>query len=456
VAGRGAAGTRRARLFAGARVRVSPKATGWVVVYVVALLWPLPLLAVAEKPGVRSVGTVFAAGVGFVALTALILQGVLPSRTRAVTNPFGVDLLVRVHRAMGYGLLILVLMHIAVLVADDPARARLLDSIHAPDRARAGMVATLAVTGLLITSVWRRRFRLHYEHWRMVHLALASLALGGGFAHVVLVGEYTATPIIRWALAALVGVALVAVFQLRVGRQFAAARRPYVLTHVRTERNGATTLVLEALRHDGIPFEPGQFAWIKLLDRPYSLAEHPFSFASSALDPAHPSFTIGRAGDFTSGVAALPVGTELCVDGPHGSWSPPLPEAGYVLLAAGIGITPVLSMLRTWADRGDRRPVQLIYANRAWARVPFREEIERLRTRVDLDVVHVLSAPEKGWKGERGRIDAELLRRVLPDDSAERNFFACGPPPMVASARAALRELAIPAAQIHLERFASA
>jgi predicted ferric reductase len=453
VAGRGAVTqTVRSRT----RTRVSPKSSWWVAAYVVALLWPLPILAVAEKPGVRTVGTIFAAGVGFVALTALILQSVLPSRTRAVTSPLGVDLLVRVHRAMGYGLLILVLLHIGVLVADDPARARLLDSIHAPNRARAGMVSTLAVAGLLVTSVWRRRFRLHYERWRMVHLALGALALGGGFAHVVLVSEYTATPMIRWALAALVGVALVAVFHLRVGRQFTAARRPYVLTHVRTERNGATTLVLEALRHEGIPFQPGQFAWLKLLNRPYSLDEHPFSYASSALDPAHPSFTIGRAGDFTSGVGELPVGTELCVDGPHGSWRPPLPDAGYVFLAAGIGITPVLSMLRTWADRGDRRPVQLIYANRTWARVPFREELGRLRTLIDLEVVHVVSAPEKGWRGERGRINAELLRRVLPGDAAERNVFVCGPPLMVSSAQAALRELEIPAAHIHLERFASA
>ncbi|MDP8907654.1 MAG: ferredoxin reductase family protein, partial [Chloroflexota bacterium] len=420
------------------------------------VLWPVPLVAVAEKPGGGTVLTVFAAGVGFVALTALVLQLVLPSRARTVTAPFGIDLLVRVHRGMGYAVLFLVLLHIVVLVLDDPARARLLDSIHAPNRARAGMVATLALSALVATSICRRRLRLHYERWRMLHLTLASLSLAGAFVHVLLVREYTATPVIRWALVALVGVAVVALFHLRVGRQFAAAGRPYVLTHVRAERNGAATLVLRAAGHSGIAFRPGQFAWIKLLDRPYSLAEHPFSYASSALDPARPSFTIGPAGDFSSGVGSLPAGTRLLLDGPHGSWQAALPDARYVLLAGGMGITPVLSMLRTWADAQDPRRVQFIFANRRWEQVPFREELERLRAVLNLDLVHVLSQPDHHWKGERGYIDAALLRRVLPDDARARNFFVCGPPPMVSGVESALRDIGIPRCQVHLERFASA
>ncbi len=443
-----------ARTASGGRALASAR-TWWVATYVIAVLWPFPLLVVAHKPGAGTVATVFAAGLGFVALTALVLQLVLPSRVRTVTAPFGADLLLRVHRGMGYTVVLLALLHIVVLIADDPGRARLLDTIHAPNRARAGMVSTLALCALVATSVWRRRLRLHYERWRTLHLVLASMALAGAFVHVLLVREYTATPVIRWALVAFVGVAVVALFQLRVGRQFAAARRPYVLTDVHPERNGATTLVLRALGHGGSPFQPGQFAWIKLLDRPYSLAEHPFSYASSALDPARPSFTIGPAGDFTSSVGRLPVGTRLCVDGPHGVWQPALADAGYVLIAGGIGITPVLSLLRSWADAQDRRPVQLIFANRHWHQVPFREELERLCAVLNLDLVFVLSAPHERWRGERGHIDGALLQRLLPEDAHARNFFVCGPPAMVSGVGSALADLCIPHRQVHLERFLS-
>jgi predicted ferric reductase len=435
---------------------LASRRTWWVAAYVCAVLWPFPLLALAHKPGAGTVGTVFAAGVGFVALTALVLQLVLPSRAQTVTRPLGVDLLIRVHRRMGYAVVILALMHIIVLIADDPGRARLLDAIHAPNRARAGMVATLALCALVVTSVWRRRLRLHYERWRILHLMLASMALAGAFVHVLLVSEYTETPLIRWTLVAFAAVAVIALFHLRVGRQFAAARCPYVLTDVQPERNGATTLVLRAAGHEGSPFQPGQFAWIKLLDRPYSLAEHPFSYASSALDPARPSFTIGPAGDFTSAVGRLPVGTRLCVDGPHGAWQPALPDAGYVLIAGGMGITPVLSMLRTWADAHDQRRVQLIFANRHWRQVPFREELKRLCSVLDLDLVYVLSAPDRHWKGERGYIDAALLRRVLPNDAHTRNFFVCGPPLMAAGVESALRDLGITPQHVHVERFATA
>ncbi len=440
----------------GLRGAQSSRRTWSVAAYVFALLWPFPLLVVADKPGEATSGTVFAAGLGFVALTALVMQLVLPSRIRAVTAPFGIDLLVRVHRAMGYAVVVLALLHVGVLIADDPGRAHLLDSFHAPNRARAGMVATLALCGLLLTSIWRRRFRLHYERWRLLHLTLASSALAGAFVHVLLVRGYTATPIIRWTLVGLFAVAVVAMFHLRIGRQFAATRRHYVLTRVSAERNGATTLVLEAAGHEGSRFQPGQFAWIKVLDRPYSMAEHPFSYASSALNPARPSFTIGPAGDFTSGVARLPLGTRICVDGPHGSWQPALPDAGYVLIAGGMGITPVLSMLRTWEDAEDLRPVQLIFANRQWDGVPFREELDRLRTVLNLDLVNVLSQPDQRWKGERGYIDEALLRRVLPQDASLRNFFVCGPSRMVASVDSALGSLGIAGPQIHVERFSSA
>lgn len=124
---------------------------------------------------------------------------------------------------MGHAVVLLALMHIVVLIADDPGRARLLETVHAPDRARAGMVSTLALCALVATSIWRRRLRLAYERWRSLHLVLASMALAGALVHVLLVSEYAATPVIRWALVTFVGVAVIALFQLRVAD---SSRRP--------------------------------------------------------------------------------------------------------------------------------------------------------------------------------------------------------------------------------------
>jgi predicted ferric reductase len=218
----------------------------------------------------------------------------------------------------------------------------------------------------------------------------------------------------------------------------AAAARPYAIRSVRRERGGATTLELAADGHDGLPFGPGQFAWIKLAEAPYSLTEHPFSFASSAERPERPAFTIKALGDFTARVEELDPGTPVLLDGPHGSFHEARPDTGFALVAGGIGITPAMSLLRTLADRGDRRPVTLVYGSREW----------------EGEGVHVLSRPPDGWDGERGRIDAQLLERVLPGDVAERNVLVCGPPDLTAAAKAALRGHGVPREQLHVEHFA--
>src|SRR5215471_6818678 len=126
--------------------------------------------------------------------------------------------------------------------------------------------------------------------------------------------------------------------------------------------------------------------------------------------------TIKELGDFTRTVGSIEPGTRAYLDGPHGTFSPDRHEGpAFALLAGGIGIAPMMSMLRTFADRGDRRPSVLFYANRHIEDAMFGEELEELTQKLALEVVHVVSQPPDGWQGERGRIDAELLRKHLPD-----------------------------------------
>lgn len=100
-----------------------------------------------------------------------------------------------------------------------------------------------------------------------------------------------------------------------------------------------------------------------------------------------------------------------------GAQALPRPRRGRLLLAAGIGITPALSVLRTAADAGESRPLLLLYGSRHWSDVTFRKELDELERQLrNLRVVHVLSRPEPGWHGERGRVGAELLRRSAPAD----------------------------------------
>jgi ferredoxin-NADP reductase len=118
-----------------------------------------------------------------------------------------------------------------------------------------------------------------------------------------------------------------------------------------------------------------------------------------------------------------------------------------------VGIAGLISMLRTMADREDVRPAILVYANRDWDGVAFREELERLKDHLNLTVVHVLERPPEDWTGERGYVSGRVLARHLPPGYRRFQFFVCGPGPMMDAAEAALIELGVPAERVHTERF---
>jgi ferredoxin-NADP reductase len=126
---------------------------------------------------------------------------------------------------------------------------------------------------------------------------------------------------------------------------------------------------------------------------------------------------------------------------------------GFGLVAGGVGIAGLISMLRTMADRRDVRPVALFYANRDWDGMAFREEVGALQDRLDLAVVHVLEQPPADWAGETGRLTAEVLERHLPPGFRRFQFFICGPDPMIDAAEAALVRLGVPGERVHTERF---
>jgi ferredoxin-NADP reductase len=125
----------------------------------------------------------------------------------------------------------------------------------------------------------------------------------------------------------------------------------------------------------------------------------------------------------------------------------------HVLIAGGIGVTPMMSMIRTLADRGDERPVILLYASKDWESTTFREDLETLKARLDLTVVYVLQNPPIAWTGEQGYITAEMFKRHLPPPYETHEYFICGPDVMMDAIENALRELSVPLSKYHSERY---
>jgi mono/diheme cytochrome c family protein len=124
-----------------------------------------------------------------------------------------------------------------------------------------------------------------------------------------------------------------------------------------------------------------------------------------------------------------------------------------VLIAGGIGISPMRSILLTLRDREDARPVVLFYAAHDWSRVSFRDEIDALTRTLNLTVVYVFEQPGDDWTGERGFVTADVVRRHLPRQYRRFVCFVCGPVPRMDALEKTLVEIGVPNRAVETERF---
>jgi 3-phenylpropionate/trans-cinnamate dioxygenase ferredoxin reductase subunit len=110
-------------------------------------------------------------------------------------------------------------------------------------------------------------------------------------------------------------------------------------------------------------------------------------------------------------------------------------------------------MVVTLAERNDERPLLLIYASKTWEDVTYREQLEALKDKLDLTIVHVLRKPPEDWSGETGYVDKELLQRYIPKRPATRNYFICAAPKMMDAVEVVLHELGAPVTNVHMEHY---
>ena len=345
-------------------------------------------------------------------------------------------------------------VHPQIMFAVHPELLAFPQSGEVPWGAVFAFISVFSLLALVVTALWRAELKIPYEVWHIAHIALAIIAVTGGLLHMVGWSYYLADPWKRslWIALTIFWIALV--FYVRIVKPLFMLRRPYRVQEVRGERGDTTTLVMRPDGHPGFRFRPGQFAWLTVWGSPFKITAHPFSFSSSAAaTDGHVEISIRNLGDFTREIPKVPVGQRVYLDGPYGAFTIGNPADMHVLIAGGVGITPMMSMIRTLSDVGDKRPVVLLYGSKDWDSITFREELEKLKARLDLTVIHVLAGPPAGWTGERGFVTAEVLMRHLPKPYADHEYFICGPAVMMDAIERALGELGVPMSKYHSERY---
>jgi ferredoxin-NADP reductase len=220
------------------------------------------------------------------------------------------------------------------------------------------------------------------------------------------------------------------------------------------------TMVFRFEKPDGFDYRAGQHADFTLLSPPETDPEgdtREFTFSSAPFEDQLAFTARLRDTAFKRAVARLPLGTEVELDGPYGSFVLPRRRSRpAVLLTGGIGVTPARSIMLQSAHDATGDKIVLFYSARTPADAPYLAELTRLSaSSPDITVVPTMTAPgaaATGWNGRTGRIDAALLATRVPDPSAPV-FYLCGPAGMVQAMRAVLAHAGVDDEDIRTEEF---
>lgn len=214
---------------------------------------------------------------------------------------------------------------------------------------------------------------------------------------------------------------------------------------------------------DRLPFDflPGQFLQVEVEPEPGKQVRRSYTIASSPTQRAYAELSVKRE---EHGAVSrflhdhVKAGDLVKVSGPFGAFTFTGTDAdSIVLIAGGVGITPMMSILRYLTDTAWPGEIFFLYGARSTEEFAFREDIERLERRHQN--LHVFAAMQRApgtiWHGAEGPLTKEMLTIAVPD-LARRRVHLCGPPAMMATMKAQLAELGVPEAQLYTEAFGPA
>lgn len=431
-----------------------------LALYCAIVLLPLLLAALQGLPR-RPFLDELSSALAMVAFAMLLVEFVLSGRIKKVSDPIGIDITMRFHQLAARSVILFLLIH-PFLYTLPETRAETWDLTRAaslgltPASTVSGIAAWLLLGILVFWAIARDHMPYRYETWRLYHALGALLIALFGLHHTLIAGRYSGDPylIAFWSIATTVAILCLARTYLFIPLRQASS--PYQLSKVEKIAERTWQLELQPTTAREMAYQAGQFVWLKFI-RPWArLTDHPFSISSAPSQGSTIEFLIKENGDFTSRIGEIRPGTPAYMDGPHGHvFLEGNAGKGIVLIAGGVGLAPLISLLRDLYASKDPRPVVLIYGNRLESQIAYSDELEEMTAnRPDYRVHHVLSEPPAGWQGLHGRITGNLLKQCLPrEDYKDWRYYICGPAAMIDNVENELVSAGIPLRHIVSERF---
>lgn len=390
--------------------------------------------------------------------TYLVLwQLLFMARVPWLEHAFGLERMAVLHKWNGYlaiGLLIghAVFQTLGYQLGDGKDVARqLADFINSYQGVLAAIVALGLFVVVVVLSVTVARRHLAYETWYFIHL-YAYLAVVLAFSHQLATGvDFAGNPAFVWYWCALYVVVGASLVFYRLGGPLATYRRHrFRVQAVEKEARGVFSIYITGRDLDQFEAEAGQFAIWRFMDRRRWWQAHPFSI-SAVPNGRRLRITVKNIGDFTSYIHTLKPGTPILVDGPFGKFIERPKNSKVLLIAGGIGITPIRPLAEEMA--ADGFDVRVLYRAHSENDLVFKKELDALSSREEsVQVDYLLTQGGSRRNSRDGWFSPTSLTRLVPD-IFERVVYVCGPMGMMVLVRSSLEALGIPAGQIRTEVF---
>jgi predicted ferric reductase len=428
---------------------VAARTALWVYVFVNVAI--VEILFFTEGTGKNDILTV-AKFFGLHAFLLLTFQLLLIARLPWLDRRIGMDRLTVWHRWVGFTLFWTILTHATLIVLgyatlDNASMAKTFLALAGVPASLLGMCAAATVVVIAAVSTRYARRRLRYETWHALHM-LVYLVLALAFVHQLLeTTTFKSSPfamVYWWALW------ILAVGALIIGRIVVPLRRnarhQFRVEAVVPEADNVTSVYVGGRDLHLLPARAGQFMIWRFPGHNGWWRANPFSL-SAAPNGRSLRLTAKAVGDTSAGLRNLPVGTRAFLEGPYGAFtSVHRSRPGVLLIAGGVGITPVRALLEE--PVGD---VVVLYRVRTDRDAVLLNEVQQL-VAAHRGRLHVIS----GRTGEGVRpFEPEGLRHYVPDIT-QRDVYVCGPAPMTSAVLASLRALRVPPRQVHAEKFSLA
>ncbi len=232
----------------------------------------------------------------------------------------------------------------------------------------------------------------------------------------------------------------------------------YQVVDVKQEIRDVFTIRFQRLKEKLKPFShiPGQFHIIQFFrSKENDGEEHPFTIAADPTVKEFSASSIRQSGDFTNTINETKAGDKVRIQGPFGRFSYYFrndPGRKLLFISGGIGVTPIMSMLREM--HSNRKNIEVVHLNSNRQEIVFFDELEKIKAsgHPKLKTVYFLSEPNQDFSGEKGMITKEKIQKYI-DDINQYEVYLCGPPPMMDAVEKTLQDMGLSDKFIHTERF---